>query len=277
MKNKYYDEIRFKRIVKFVEENMFDKALAEYQLYFENYPNDCCARVYYSELLIRIGRFNEAERVLSDVATNSNIRKLALEDTLLMNVKLLASQEKYEEAYSILINNREVFDNRNWTIRGVELFLLSRLGLLTEEQKKQNLYLLSQIVNYSEESCLDHISKHLSFEGNDNVCIFNEDISLEKLYYQVREMLPLDDKIYSSIIDNVYIFKYENCGRVDGKVVDYFKVATLQHSNDIITMYPYKNTERIVHKDLTPTIDYSYTKVKRMSQIDKFNQRYSKN
>lgn len=276
MKNRYYDEIRFKRIVKLVEENKFDNALAEYELYFEKYPNDCCARVYYSELLTRIGRFEDAERVLTDVVNNPNIRKLALEDTLLMKVKLLVSQQKYEEAYSILLNNREVFDNRNWTIKGVELFLLSKLGLLTEEHFNQDVYLLSQIVNYSEKSCLEHILKHQSYEGNDNACIFNENISLEKLYYQIREMLPLDDKVYSSVIDNVYIFKYDNCGRVDGKLVDYIKVATLQHSNDIITMYPYRNSERVVHKDLTPTIECSHIKVKRMSQIDKFNQRYFK-
>lgn len=277
MKYKYYNETMFKHIVKLVKENKFEKAEAEYQAYLVEYPNDCCSYIYYAELLIKIGRFEQAQEILDKVLVNPNLRQITLEDTYLLKVKMLSSLQNYEEAYKVLVDNWDVFDSRNWTIKGIDLFLRGKLGLLTEEDMHHNSYLLSQIVDYSEELCLEHITKHQSYAGNDNPCIFNEDIPVTDLYYKLRKMLPLEDKIYHSITDNLYIFKYDNCGRVDGKLVDYMKVITLQGSNDIITMLPCKNNERIVHKDLTPVIVDKSSKVKRISQIDKFNQRYLKN
>jgi hypothetical protein len=95
-------------------------------------------------------------------------------------------------------------------------------------------------------------------------------------------MLPLDNypSMYSGIFKNFYIFKYDYCGMLsDGKTkTDYFKVITLQHSNEILTMYPVSNDFKTPFIDITPIQeeDCSNKLVKRMSQIDKFNQRYGK-
>lgn len=79
------------------------------------------------------------------------------------------------------------------------------------------------------------------------------------------------------IINNRYLFRYEFNGRCDGKIADYIEVITLHSTHEIITMYPYHSNERIECIDVTPSIEDELPKVKRKSQIDKFNQRYSKN
>ena len=88
-------------------------------------------------------------------------------------------------------------------------------------------------------------------------------------------ILKNKNKVYNGSICCKHIFKYELCGHVDGKLVDFFEVVTLKDTNEIITMYPYKNKEKRECIDLTPVVKEE-PKVKRLSQIDKFNQRYSK-
>ena len=84
-----------------------------------------------------------------------------------------------------------------------------------------------------------------------------------------------DKMLYCGFVDNTYVYKYDCCGRVDGKVVDYFKVVCLHGTKNIITMYPIKKDHNL------PCVDLNYLKenakeIKLTSQIDKFNQRYAK-
>ena len=85
--------------------------------------------------------------------------------------------------------------------------------------------------------------------------------------------------MFSGPFKNIYVFKYDHNGIYNGKSLDYFEIITLQDSNDIITMYPFDNKNGFPYIDITPKIEVEddYRKVKRMSQIEKFNQRYFKN
>ena len=88
-------------------------------------------------------------------------------------------------------------------------------------------------------------------------------------------MLAIDMKRNKGFITNSYIFKYDSNGRIDNKLVDFLIVIALYDSNDIITMYPYKNREKVEFYDLNPELDIEESpKLKRVSQIAKFNQRY---
>jgi len=89
-------------------------------------------------------------------------------------------------------------------------------------------------------------------------------------------MLPIEGrKMFSGNFKNSYIFKYENCGIQGEKTLNYIRVIALQDSDEIITMYPYENIANLKYIDITPRIkEPSKQLVKRMSQIDKFNQRY---
>lgn len=276
-KYKYYHEGNFKRILKLISDNYFNNALVELDKYLETYPNDVCAHAYYAELLIRMGNFEEAESILNNIDVDTVYNKTILDYIIMLKVKLYSCIKEYQKAYELFSENIAVFKTRFGADR-TDLFFRRKLNLLTVSDLGNTGYLVSQLVNYSEENCLDHLVKHLYNIDNDNSCQFVETFPLKEFYYQMREMLPLDgeNKVYNSIIDNSYVFKYEHNGKVDGKWVDYIQVVTIGGSNDIITMYPYENRERIPAIDLTPKVE-ELPKVKRMSQIDKFNQRYYKN
>ena len=72
----------------------------------------------------------------------------------------------------------------------------------------------------------------------------------------------------------MYVFRYDECGTSKKGPVDYIKVFTFNDTNDFITMYPCKDVERLSYVDLNYMRKVNNTKVKRRSQIDKFNKRF---
>lgn len=276
MEYKYYHVGDFRRILKLVSDNYFNNALVLFQEYFERYPNDYSAYVQYADLFIRMGNFNQAEQILNSIVINSKLKPVFFESYTLIKEKLLVCQKKYNEAYKYFLENIDIFEMKEWGIDSFSLFIRKKLNLLTNDDMNQKNYLFSQIVNYSDELCLEHLTKHQYNCENDNQFQFVENFPLEQVYYQIKSMLPMnsDNCVYNSLIDSQYIFKYDNCGKINGKTVNYIEVITLHDTDNIITMYPYKNMERTSSIDLTPAMDTS--KVKKISQIDKFNQRYGK-
>lgn len=197
---------------------------------------------------------------------------------VIVKAKLLCSQGKYKEVLILLQENSEHFEKRNVKISGILLFIKKKLNLLTKEDELQYSYLFRQIINYQEELALCHVKNYVNCEEDSEILRFEDDFPIDDIYYQLRRLLPLSNlKINHDVIADMYIFKLDNNGRAYGKLVDYLKVITLKDSNDIITMYPYDNLARLPYYDLTSSLKESETcKAKRMSQIDKFNQRYGK-
>lgn len=276
MKYKYFNEGAFSYVIKMVSDNRLDQAIVEFEKYLQKYPKDYCAYSYYADSLIKLGRFDEAEVLLSLIPVDSRIPELSKENVILMKLKLFSSRGQYEDCLEIIRENFEMFDRRGWAITESLIFFKKQLGLLLADDYKGFSYKVNLITDYSEEAAIECIrTTHCPSESCPPRC-FYDDFPVEDVYHRLRDLLPLENRIYSSIIENIYIFKYENCGKVDNKVVNYIKVVTFQNSNDIITMYPYENRERIDCMDLTPVIEDEIPKEKKLSQIDKFNQRYSK-
>ena len=78
------------------------------------------------------------------------------------------------------------------------------------------------------------------------------------------------------MFDDKYIFKFDNCGRADYKITDYFEVVTLLDSCDFITMYPANISNTMPYIDLNYLKENKKVNEKRISQIDKFYKRYQK-
>lgn len=280
-KNRYYNNRDIKRIERMVSEKRLEEALACYMYYINKYPEDIGARCLYTDILIKLGRFGEAWESLDRIEYHYNDKTLEkfIQKVSLIRTKLLCCEERYGEAYESLEKNKKYFLNKYIDYICYLLFLKKKLGILTEEDNQYTNYnyTLSQILDYNEDYCLQHLSRHQSYEGNPNPNQFLEDFPLKDTYFKLRKGLPRQERLYSSIINYKIIFKYISNGRVNGKITDYFEVVAFHGSNDIITMYPYLNTERRACIDITPDItENSNGKVKRMSQIDKFNQRYQK-
>ena len=82
--------------------------------------------------------------------------------------------------------------------------------------------------------------------------------------------------LYSGFFTSVYVFKYDNCGYDTEQAVNYFKVVCFNNSKNFITMCPSADCENLPYTDLNYLKDKKIN-IKRLSQVDKFNQKYKKN
>ena len=88
--------------------------------------------------------------------------------------------------------------------------------------------------------------------------------------------MPSDKRLFAGTYDDTYIFKYDNCGRDNNKSVDFFRVVCFHDTNEIITLCPASECECLPYVDLNYLIrDNEIPKVKRLSQTEKFKQRYN--
>ena len=152
---------------------------------------------------------------------------------------------------------------------------------LDPNRRDENSYLFSQIVKYDETDFLDHIKKHMQGEEDitekDCCTIFGQDFPMDKIIQEIKKYIPSDKKLLLGFYDNIYYFKYDSCGRVDNKNVDYFKVVCFNGTDNFITMHPVIINENLPYQDLNYLVNEdNFSKVKRMSQIDKFNKKFNK-
>ena len=257
-----------------------------YEEYIKKYPSDYSAYVSYASTLIVLGHFEEAEEILDYVEakyiTNNKFLEFKdkvefLENGIILNrLKLLSYQKKYEEFYKLYLDNIKVISHDE--VWGVVFYCKHQLGILSDEEKEVSLYFQKQILDYSEEAFVKHIQKHLAssnLELADGSGLFCVDFPIEKMISEIKKYIPSDKRLYKGYYQNAYVFNYDRCGRNAGRTVDHFKVITFNDTDKLITMCPATNREYL------PSVDMNYmapkTKVKRLSQIEKFNKRYNRN
>jgi hypothetical protein len=114
------------------------------------------------------------------------------------------------------------------------------------------------------------------YSGNSN----NSVLPIEKLIEHAKENMRPENIINEGFAGQVYTFKYDECGRDDNKITDFFEVVVFPDTKDIITMYPTFTPNNRYYIDLNhlkeKKEDSSFG-VKRLSQIEKFNKRYGTN
>lgn len=282
-KKKCFHDGYIKKIVNLIKEDRLEEAICELEKYIANYPNDLAGYNYLANTYMSLGDFKAAEKIFEKataIITNETSEK-GKEMLTMFKIKMLCYQNRYSECLETLIKNKDVYFKNEWLYFGTILFLKKQLGILTDFDYKmaKGKYLLSQIVSYDENEAISHIEKHLESSDDDTCVKFVENFSLRDIFFKLRKTLPLNanNKIYKDDISNEYVFKYISNGHVGSKLVDYFIVITIKDTNEIITMCPYENKARRPYIDITPIQKEKIKpKVKRLSQIDKFNQRYSK-
>lgn len=268
----------FLKIMKLAEEYKLEQAIKEYQKYIQNYPKHLNAYVFYADALIKANRLDEAEYVLSQVIITPRTPNKDIENLTMIKIKLLCCKKKYKECYELLLQNINIYFQRKSHFVLLIKFLKRELGILNESDiSRFKGYLFQQLYDYNEEKALAHIQEHHIFDDEDSISHFVKDFPLKEVYYKIRKMLPLENKIITNGVKELYVFKYDANGHVNNKLVDFIQIVTFQDSNDIITMYPYENEERAFFIDISPVLgEEEGIKLKRVSQIDKFNQRYGK-
>lgn len=288
MSTKYFNKLKFEQALALSERNpLLAKEL--YEDYLTTYPKDYYAYTYYASTLTTLGRYEEAEKVLEQLEiyykrnsafTKSKYRVVKLKESLIYTkIKLLIHQEKYEELQEFYMKHYQEIKKSDINVNAIEFYCRKKLGKLTSIERSPNSYLFRQIIEYKEEDFLEHIQKHLAEYNADvespNATIFAPDFPLSQILGEIKKYIPSDKKIRPGFLEDVYTFKYDECGRCDHKLVDYFKVICFHNTTDIITICPTSDG-----KDL-PYVDLNYLKqkeeipkVKRLSQIEKFNKKY---
>ena len=258
------------------------------EAYIKKYPKDYSAYPYYSSVLVILGRFNDAEKVLkyvSDVLYNDKkiVNKkdklqLIKGDLIFSKLKLLFYQEKYDEAYNYCLQNFKELTKKDVTVGKLIFYCKKKLGRLEHNKKMPKSYIYRQIVHYEESIFLEHIKKHLADYNVDtdtpNKNIFISSFPLCEVLSEVKKYILSSERLYNGFLEDVYIFKYNNCGRDNNKVTNFFKVVCFHNTNEFITMLPISDGENLPYIDLNYLITDNKPKIQRLSQRDKFNKRY---
>ena len=137
-----------------------------------------------------------------------------------------------------------------------------------------NGYYFNQIINYSKERAIEHIRKHYESIGSKG--IFFPDMNLEETFEIIEKRISVIDPSYLGVRSSgdSYLIDFENAGIVGSTILNKMQVVTIINTKKIITFYPVSKlsfnyeTEEEVRKEKAP--------IKRLSQIEKFNQRYNK-
>lgn len=290
MEKNYFNKWEFEQAYTYVDVNPHEAKL-RYEQYLEKYPKDYAAYVYYASNLTTLGEFDEAEKVLNYVEliaskdghfANEFSRVKRFETSILAKrLRLLSYQERYEEILQLYYNNFQ--DAKQLDLYSLVFYCKKKLGKLDLENEDIHSYVFKQIADYQESEFLDHIQKH-SANYTENTTeplargIFTTKFSVNEVVEEIKKYIPSDKKLCAGFFEDIYIFKYNECGRENNKLANYFKVVCFHNTKDFITMFPICEGKYLPYVDLNYLVhDEENIKVKRMSQVEKFNKRYKIN
>lgn len=285
---KHYDKWEFDQAAA-LHEIAPQEAKEKYEEYMEKYPQDLLIYPYYASCLINLGDFKKAEEIIKyaeekfkkDSHYQSEPTKIEIlsKQFFLNKIRTLSYQERYEEAYSLCTQNQELI--KACDLNALDFYCRKKIGRIISMEREDNSYLFRQIISYQEEDFLLHIRKHMAdysnnLEGPDEA-IFSASFPIHEVVEEIKKYLLTDIRTYPAYYVDNYFFKYDCCGKDYGKTVNYFKVICFHNTKEFITMCPSIKGYGIPYIDLNYLIpEQKESKVKRLSQIDKFNKRFKK-
>ena len=286
MKN-YFNTLEFDKAnnIKWINPELSLKLFNEY---FKKYPYDYSSYPFYIDLLINLNYLNKArdlknkvsKMVKMDTIYQNNIDKVMHLNygMLYVEIRFLIIDGKYEEAMELAIKYENVLTNidKGLNIKGILFYCRKKLGLLDPDKRDNNCYLFRQILDYRDDDFIRHVQKHLGMTDEENLCVFNSDFPFSKVFDEIKKLIPNDKRLRCGLFDNKYFFKFDNCGRNNYKITDYFEVIALLDSCELITMFPTNISGNIPFIDLNYLKENDVVMEKRISQIDKFYKRYQK-
>ena len=287
-KKDYFNKVECSKLVKLVHTDLMG-AKAGFEQYLEIYPKDYYAKVIYASVLITLHQFDLACQIIDEVELGfSRDRHLIRntqrhveneKDVIFCKVRLLSYTDHIEELYKFVFFHRTQLVSLNM-YDFLLFYCKSKLGILSVKRDEENSYLFRQIIEYREEDMIDHIKDHLAYYNptmeKPDSNVFVPDFPISSVIEEVKKIIPNEKRLCHGIIDDIYVFKYDFCGRDNNRVTNFFKVVCFHDTCNIITMFPIYGVEKLPYIDLNYLVcnEDVPVKTKVLSQRDKFNKRY---
>jgi hypothetical protein len=284
MKNKYYDNWKTKKIFNDYTKDII-LAKEEIEDCLKDYPKDYSMYCYYASILVTLGNLAQAKEIIDkieylmqndyDFFKINNSYKTFKRNFFYSKLRYLIYSGQYQAFINLYLKQKKDF---NINLDSCEFYCRGQMNLLSKNKREPNSYLFRQIVDYQENDFLKHIEKHQA-DYNDidkpNSSIFVPDFPIRNVIDETKKYIMGETKLNSGFIENMYIFKYDNCGKIKNKNTDYFKIISFNNTSDYITMCPMGNGQFMPYTNLNYLKDENMPMIRKLSQIDKFNQKYN--
>lgn len=271
----YYRNVIGSEIRKLFRNKKYNEVIKSSSKYLEVLPDDISVRFMRAKSYRSLCKFDEA---IEDLKYNLSIKYN--EHSLTELYFLYYYLNRYQEAIELLPLVYKTRCINAYSVSISELVMKTQLGIDMKVTKGDKCdYIRSQIFSYSTIDALNHIHEHSLVESIDPIkSYFNKDIDLDYLFKVVRDNIDNSKKYNTEEILELHYFAIPNVGYQGNNICNFIKVVVIPNTNKIITMYP------VVSVDYDCLIDIDFDKlfkrepqrVKRISQIDKFNAKYKR-
>jgi len=246
----------------------YEKAI---ELYLED-DNKYKNTLQFSEWCIITKKFDLLIDELNKVIENCQIKEFKLL-CIAKLIDILIYKKEYEKVYKLILENEKDFIEikKDIYIERILVLLNKKLNI-GYKPKHLNLYITKQLENYSKEDAINHSKLHQ--EENDKKPIhsrINSFISVEELY----ETVDLEKAALVNVgVTDTYSLYYENVGEIYGVSVNYIIIHVEHDTKNILNLYPARRYNNTLEEKIESEV-IEKPKVKRLSQIEKFNKKYN--
>lgn len=262
-------------IRKLFKERKYSEVIKLASIYLESFPNDQIIRFMRAKSYRSLCKFDEA---IEDLKYNLSVKYN--EHSLTELYFLYYYLNRYQEAIELLPLVYKTRCINAYSVSISELVMKKELGIDVKVSKGDKCdYIRSQIFNYSTTSALTHIQGHIPTETEDfSKSYFNKDVDLEYLFKVVRENINSSKKYNTEETLELHHFAIPNVGYQGNNICNFIKVVVIPNTNKIITMYPVVSVDYdcLIDIDCDKLFKREPQRVKKISQIDKFNARYKR-
>ena len=185
----------------------------------------------------------------------------------------------YEKALSLFPEVKKINLIDEEKIKLMNIVIKNSLNILSYEDKfRINTYSSVQIVDYNRNEAIQHLQNH-QYGYDDTKSQFKSKINFEYLFDLVENNITPEERNLENAAMDIYYFGIYGIGYdYKGDNANFVKVVVVPNTKNIITIFPTNRVPKTVKN-----LEYDYNKLfsldnksktKRISQIDKFNNRY---